>query len=246
MRVFGSLVRSELRLFLREPLTAFFTFLFPALLVVIIGAVPAFREPASGLGGARVIDLYTGIAVVFTLATLGLQSAPMVLATYRERGVLRRLAVTPVRPAALLAAQLVMSLSTAASAVVLVLVTARVLYAVPLPRNPLAFAVAFLGCAGAAFAIGLLIAAVASSGKAANGIGTLVFFPAMFFAGLWTPREAFPELLRRISDFTPLGAGEIALADAMGGSWPGLGSLTVLVAYILVFGVAAARSFRWR
>lgn len=245
MRAFIALTRSELRLFWREPMQVFFTFLFPSLLIGIIGAVPDFREPTQGLGGARVVDVYTAVAVVFTLATLGLQMAPLVLATYRERGVLRRLAATPVRPVALLGAQLLMSLLTAAVSIALVLATARIAWNVALPGAPFAFLVAFLGCAGAAFAIGLVIAAIAPSGKAANSIGTLSFFPAMFFAGLWTPREVFPELLKTVSDLTPFGAGEKALHAAMTGSWPAWGSLTVLLAYILVFGVAATRLFRW-
>ncbi|WP_306206503.1 ABC transporter permease [Actinoplanes sp. RD1] len=245
MRTLGKLTTHELRLFLREPAQVFFTVLFPTLLVVILGAVPDFREPAEALGGLRVVDVYTGIAVVMALASLGLQVAPLALATYRERGVLRRLAVTPVRPAALLAAQLLTNLLAAAVAIALVLATGRIAYAVPLPRQPIGYLVAFLACAGTALVLGLVVAAVAPSGKAANSIGTLIFFPLMFFAGLWTPREVFPSLLRRISDFTPFGAGERALVEAMTGSWPAWESLTVLVAYILVFGLAAARLFRW-
>lgn len=245
MRVFAKLTASELRLYLREPMLVFFTLAFPSILVVILGSVPAFREPIDDLDGLRVIDLYAAIAIVLTLASLGLQAAPMVLATYRERGILRRLATTPARPVALLGAQLVMSLLTAIASVVLVLAIARVFFDVPLPRQPLGFVVAFLFSAGAAFAIGLFIAALARGGKAANTIGTLLFFPAMFFAGLWTPREVFPGVLRTIADFTPLGAAERAVQEALSGQWPAWGSLTVLVGYMLVFGSAAARLFRW-
>ncbi len=81
---------------------------------------------------------------------------------------------------------------------------------------------AFLLAAVGVFAIGLFIAAVAPTGKAGNAIGTLLFFPSMFFAGLWTPREVMPGVLQRIGDFTPLGAGERALHDAMTGHWPNL------------------------
>jgi ABC-2 type transport system permease protein len=245
MRVFAKLTAAELRLYLREPMLVFFTLAFPSILVVILGSVPAFREPIDDLAGLRVIDLYAAIAIVLTLASLGLQAAPMVLATYRERGILRRLATTPARPVALLGAQLVTSLLTAIASVVLVLAIARVFFDVPLPRQPLGFVVAFLFSAGAAFAIGLFIAAVARGGKAANTIGTLLFFPAMFFAGLWTPREVFPGVLRTIADFTPLGAAERAVQEGLSGQWPAWGSLTVLLGYMLVFSLAAARLFRW-
>jgi ABC-2 type transport system permease protein len=245
MPVFVKLTVSELRLFLREPMQVFFTLAFPSILVIILGCVPAFREPSADLGGRRIIDLYAGIAIILTLGSLGLQVAPMVLATYRERGILRRLSTTPVRPAALLGAQLAMSLLCAIGSVLLVLIVARVGFAVALPRQAAGFAVAFLLSAGAAFAIGLFIAALARGGKAANLMGTLLFFPAMFFAGLWVPREVFPDALRAVADLTPFGAAESAVLDAMGGQWPNWGSLTVLVGYLLVFGLAAARLFRW-
>ncbi len=245
MRVFAKLTRAEFRLFVREPMQLFWIFAFPAVLVIILGSIPAFRKPSDYLEGLRVIDLYAAIAVILTLASLGLQVAPLVLATYRERGILRRLATTPARPVALLGAQLVTSLLTAIGSVALLLIIARLAFDVALPRQAAGFAVAFLATAGAAFAIGLFIAAIAPSGKAANTIGTLSFFPLMFFAGLWTPREVFPEVLRRIADLTPLGAGERAVQEAMSGQWPAWGSLTVLAAYMLVFGLAAARLFRW-
>jgi ABC-2 type transport system permease protein len=245
MRVFVKLTGSELRLFLREPMLVFWALAFPSLLVIILGSIPAFREPVPELGGVRIIDLYVAIAVTVTLAMLGLQATPQILVAYREQGVLRRLATTPVRPVVLLGAQLVMSLLAALVSVALVLLIGRFAFDVALPRHAAGFVVALLGAAGAAFAIGLLVAAVAASGKVANAVGTLLFFLSMFFAGLWTPREAFPEWLRRISDFTPLGAGERALHAAMSGDWPAWESLGVLAAYMLVMGLAAARLFRW-
>ncbi|GAA2538658.1 ABC transporter permease [Winogradskya consettensis] len=245
MSIFAKLTRSELRLFLREPVQVFFTLLFPTVLIAILGNIPDFGKPDPALGGARVIDLYVAIAVVFTLGMLGLQVAPLALATYRERGILRRIATTPVRPVTLLGAQLAMNLLIAIASVALVLTVGRLAFDVALPRQAAGFVVAFLLTAGTSFTIGLLVAAIAPSGKTANSIGTFLFFPLMFFAGLWTPREVFPGLLRTISDLSPLGAGERALHAAMTGSWPSWGSLTVLLAYMLVLGIAAARLFRW-
>jgi ABC-2 type transport system permease protein len=246
MRIFGRLLRSELRLFLREPQLVFFVLMFPSLLIVILGSVPSFREHKPELGGLRVIDLYVPIAVALILAMLALQVSPLVLAGYRERGVLRRLATTPARPIALLGAQLALSLLTAVVSVALVLIIGRVGFGVRWPGNFLAFILSFVLTAVAIFALGLVIAALAPTGKAANTIGTLLFFPSMFFAGLWAPREVMPKILQRIGDFTPLGAGESVLHQAATGHWPGLTAVTVLLGYIVVLGMAAVRLFRWQ
>ena len=50
MNVFVKLTRTELRLFLREPLVAFFALLFPTLLVIILGSIPTFRYAGPGVG----------------------------------------------------------------------------------------------------------------------------------------------------------------------------------------------------
>jgi ABC-2 type transport system permease protein len=245
MSALAKLTSTEIRLFLREPLGVFFVLAFPSILIAILGSVPAFRQRDEAIGGLRVVDLYVTISIALILAMLALQFTPAVLANYRERGVLRRMSTTPVHPAMLLAAQLATSLLAALVATALVLGVGRIVFAVPFPRQFAGFVLAFVLAATAMFGVGLFIAAVAPSGKGGNAIGTILFFPVMFFAGLYVPREAMPPTLRRIGDLTPLGAGEQALRDAAAGSWPQAGHLAVLAAYIVIFGLAAARLFRW-
>jgi ABC-2 type transport system permease protein len=244
MNRLARLTTTELKLFLRDPMAWFFAIAFPPLLLVVLGAIPAFREPQADLGGRRVIDLYVPIMVGFVLAMLAVSVVPTYLATYRERGVLRRLATTPVRPAALLGAQMAMALLLAVATVTLVLAVGVVGFATAVPGSPAGFLLAFL-LAAALLAVGILAAAVAPSGRAASGIGTLLFFPMMFFAGLWAPRDAMPEVLRRVGDFTPLGAGVQALQDAIARAWPRPLHLAVLAAFAAAAGLAAARLFRW-
>jgi ABC-2 type transport system permease protein len=236
----------ELRLFLREPLAVFFAVAFPVLLVGILGSVPGFRQPQQGLGGLRVIDVYVPITIAFVLVMLALSVLPTTLATYRERGILRRLATTPVRPIALLVAQMATSLLTALLTVGLVLAVARIAFGVELPKQPVAFVLTLFLGAAAVFAMGLVLAAVAPSAKAAQGIGTLLFFPTLFFAGLWVPIQAMPAALQRISDLTPLGATVQALQAASGGAWPRPLHLAVMAAYVVLLGLVAARTFRWQ
>jgi ABC-2 type transport system permease protein len=107
-----------------------------------------------------------------------------------------------------------------------------------------AFLLAFLLCCAASFGIGLVLASQRSS-KITQGLGSLLFFPLMFFGGLWVPRPLMPETLRDLSDFTPLGAGVQALQDASAGSWPQWLHIGVLTGYAVVTWLVAKKLFRW-
>lgn len=243
MSVTLNLARNEWRLLRREPLLLFFGLCFPLLLLVAMGI--ASDGPDKDLGGISLVQAYVPILIGFTLTMLGISALPTALAVYRERGVLRRLATTPVQPWRLLSAHLLVDTALAVGSVVVVLAVAGVAFDVDMPGQGLGFLLAFVLSAAALFSIGTVIASVAPTARTANAIGTLTFFPLMFFAGLWVPREAMGDTLRTISDATPLGAGVGALQDAMAGTFPGAVHLLVLAAWAVV-GVALATSlFRW-
>jgi len=239
------LTLTETRLFFREPMIVFFALAFPPILLVILGAVPAFREPERTLGGLRVIDLYTPIIVTVGVAVFALNSLSQLFATYREKGVLRRLRTTPVTPRTMLAAQLLMSTLLSMVTMLVVLAVGRLAFDVRLPRQLPAYLVGYALTALAMFAIGLLIASLAPTGKSAGATGTLLFFPIVFFAGLWIPRHAMTDVLRTVSDFTPLGAGVQSLQDATAGHWPHPLHLAVMLGWTIVAGGLAAKYFRW-
>jgi len=58
-------------------------------------------------------------------------------------------------------------------------------------------------------------------------------------------RELMPDLLRRISDWTPLGAAVRALQTSMQGAFPGYAPLLVLAGYALLFGSLAVKQSKW-
>jgi ABC-2 type transport system permease protein len=236
---------TETKLFLREPMIVFFALAFPTILLFILGAIPAFREPEENLGGLRVIDLYVPIIVAIGLAVFALSGLSQLLATYREKGVLRRMRTTPVKPSLMLGAQLLMSTILSVVTMMVVLTVGRLVFDVRLPGHLPAYLTGYVLAAMAMFAIGLLIAALAPNGKSAGAIGTVLFFPVAFFAGLWIPRESMTGTLRTISDFTPLGAAVQALQDATTGGWPRPLHLAVMLAWTIVAGGLAARYFRW-
>ena len=80
---------------------------------------------------------------------------------YREKGVLRRLSTTPASPRSLLIAQLAVNMGVAVVSLVVLIVVGNLVLQIPLPKDLIGFAVAFLLGMSALFALGLLVAAVA-------------------------------------------------------------------------------------
>lgn len=111
MRGLPTLIATEARLFTRDFGNLFFVLVFPTVLLVGMGyAIPDMREPltdAGALNGLRVVDLFLPVMFCVAAATAGLAALPAYLASYRETGVLRRLSTTPMRPAGVLLAQVV-------------------------------------------------------------------------------------------------------------------------------------------
>jgi ABC-2 type transport system permease protein len=79
----------------------------------------------------------------------------------------------------------------------------------------------------------------------ASAIGSAVFFPMMFCAGVWLPVQAMPHTLARVVQLTPFGAAARALGEAAAGHWPGWDHLGVLALWTVLLTAGAARWFRW-
>jgi ABC-2 type transport system permease protein len=191
-RALRRLIVTEARLAVREPAGMVWGIGLPVLLMVIFGNIPKFAQPESKFGGQTALDVYLPILCSMVLAMLALFAIPIPLATYREQGVLRRMATTPVSPAAVLAAQLVVNLALAVVAIGLILGIGTIAFGLSAPHQPFGFALALALTAVALFSLGLWVAAIARTGKAAQALAGACFFPLEFLAGLWVPRQVMP------------------------------------------------------
>lgn len=244
MSATSAILRSEARLFRREPAAMFWILCFPTLLLVILGSIPSFRDVDHDLG-TTLVALYTNIVILSSMLMAACQTLPGVLTAYRERGILRRISTTPASPGALLAAQFLIHLAAVVIASVIALVVARLAFGVDLPRQALGFLLVYILAVTAALAFGSLVSALAPNTKVAGAVGTIVFFPMMFTAGVWLPVAAMPDTLRTVVQLTPMGAAARGLDQAAAGDWPSAGHLLVVLAWALVAGVVAIRTFRW-
>lgn len=241
------LTSTEFRLLLRDATALFVVLALPIGFLLIFGSMVSGGGSAGAPGAdpRASSEFFSAMAVSISLGMLALFTIPTYLGTYREKGILRRLSVTPVRPATLLIAQLTVHAVMALAGLVLVILVGKAVLGVGVPRNLPGFLFAFALGVAALFALGLLVAAVAPNGRAAGGIGPLLLFPLLFFAGAWMPKERMPDVLARVADFTPLSATMDSLRATWEGGDPLALHLAVLAASALLIGLLAARAFRW-
>jgi ABC-2 type transport system permease protein len=241
-----TLTRAQARVFVREPLSLLFGLVFPALLLVVIGtAFPNATAPTPEFGGRSLVDVYAPASVILGLSTLAIAMLPANLGTDRERGILRRLSTTPAHPGALVAAHLIVQAVAVTCATAAAVLVGMLVLDLPLPRSLGAFVVAFALATVSLLAVGLLIGALVPTASAGQTAGMLLYFPLLFFAGIYVPLEVMPQGIRTISGWTPAGAAVEALGDSWAGATPSTSSLLVMGLYTVVAGGLAVWQFRW-
>ena len=241
---FGMIVLNESRIARRLPLGLLVGVFLPTLLLVIIGSVSKNREHLKVLGGLTYFNAYVPIFLALVIAALAFYGLPIPLAIYRDQGVLRRLSTTPVPPAWVLAAQLVLNVCFAVLELILLLVVAMAAFGAAAPRSAGGLALALSLSIAGVFAIGLWVSAIARP-RTTGMLAAVCFFPLMFFAGLFFPRAEMPRALLDVSNLTPLGAAVQAIQSSLLDGFPPIEPLLVLLAYTILFSALAVRFFRW-
>lgn len=244
MKQLWKLTWIELKLQLREPLAAFFTLVFPLMLLVVFGSIFG-NEPESFLGGFGQVDLSMPGYMGMIIGTIGMLGLPITLANYREQGILRRFQATPLRPATVLWAQVAVNVLMTALGTTLLLVAGRLLFDLRPPVVTLAMVPAIALSAFSFFAVGFMMAGVMPTPRSAQAVGMALFYPMLFLSGAAMPRQIMPETVQRVAEFLPL-THVVKLLEELwfAGDW-NLVSLGVVSA-MLVLGLVVTRlTFRW-
>jgi len=204
-----------------------------------------FRNRAPGEPRLTLFAYYVPVWIMLAVSLIALITLPIPLVRDREIGWLRRVSTTPVPRHWLLAAHTVVEAVLALLSVAVVTIGGMVFFGMAAPGQPGGYVLAAVLTIAAVFGIGLLVAALAPTSRAAGGIGGVILYPLLFFGGMWIPRESMAPALRTISEFTPLNAAGQAMRDAMLGSFPAATDLLVMLGWAVVCGAAAIRFFRW-
>jgi ABC-2 type transport system permease protein len=236
----------EAKLFLREPVGAFFTLVFPLMFLFLFGSIYG-NKPVPEFGGQGTIDISIPSYTAMIIATSGLMSITITLAAYREKGVLRRLRTTPVSPLIVLGAQVIVVFAMTCLGMLLLILAGKLVYHIRFQGNALSVLAGFLLSSLSFFALGFILAGVIPTARTAQIVGLVLLYPMLFLCGAGYPRELLPEAIRKVSAFLPL----TYVVNLLRGLWIGetWGQHTtdaIVLAAILVAGVLiSVKTFRW-
>ncbi len=234
------LIRAETRLIVRDPLTLTFVFAFPVVTMLIIGGSFG-TTPDRAFDFVNPAHWYVASYLTVVIAAAGLVMLPVHLASYRERGVLRRFAAAGFPRWSFAIAQLVMGLAMIAVAAGLLLAVAAPVYGVPPVAQwwPVIAGLVF-GAVGFVSA-GVLLGSLLPSARSAQAVGLLLFFPSFLLGAGGPPPHVMGSALQNVASVLPL----TLVTNSIRVPWLGLGhaygTLAEVIALSIVACIAAAR-----
>jgi ABC-2 type transport system permease protein len=237
----------EAKLFLREPVSAFFTLIFPLLMLFIFGTIYG-SNPIPGGGSTQgaignLIPAFTAMIIGMT----GLMPITITMATYRENGILRRLRTTPVSPLVVMAAQVIVVFVMTGLGMLLLVIAGRLVYQVQFAGNIFSVAGGFILSSLSFFGIGFILAGTMPTARTAQIVAMVLLYPMLILSGAAWPRELMPETVQKISAFLPL----TYVVNLLGGLWIGDGwglhllDAGVLAGMLLLGILISVKTFRW-
>jgi ABC-2 type transport system permease protein len=168
--------------------------------------------------------------------------------TYRERGILRRIRVTPFPLASFILARIFSQLLIAGLQAVILIGMAWAFFGLHLRGNLLVVLLAIVAGALAFLAIGFAISGIAPNAETAASYANLITFPMLFLSGIFFSMENAPAWLRPITNVLPLPYLVNALREPMtfGNGLSAIWSdLAVLLLTFVIAMAIAIRFFRW-
>jgi ABC-2 type transport system permease protein len=242
-RLFVHQLRSEQLVFWRSREAAFFIFLFPLLLFVLLGSVYSGKFQGVPVAWAVLAGL-----VGYGCANTAFAGLAIQLVIRRESGILKRLRSTPLPPATYIVSLLASTLTVFALQTVALFLLGRAFYGTPFPPALGSFVATIVIGAAAFAALGTATAAAIRSAEGSSAVVNFILLPMAFLTGSFGPTHGYPAVLRAIGDVLPL-KYFVKLVNAVylhgDGFWTQPGALAVLAAWGAGGLVFTVFRFRW-
>jgi ABC-2 type transport system permease protein len=228
--------------FRRDGEMMFWTLAMPVFFLVLFSF--AFSDGVTTKSSTFLVPGIIGAQVLSS----GFWGVGVMLATFREKHLLRRVYITPMPAWVFFASLVAYRVALLATQALILIVVGALLFHVRISGNPLAIlAVLILGTA-TFVSLGTIIGALAHTTESANNIASILTIPLAFLSDAYIPIDRFPHavgtILRMlpsthfIETFRGVSVGGEPLAAFAG--W-----LVALAVWMIAGTLISARTFRW-
>ncbi len=244
--------RYDLRAFLRNPQSRFFTLALPVLFLVILASLFGGGHHTVAVTGGRI---RTSAYYVPGIITLGVIAAAFVnlvasVTAQRERGVLKRRRATPEPASAIIIGRALTAVVIAVGMAAVLLGIGWAAYGAHVPgRTALALVVTVVVGAASFCCLGYALASMIRNEDAAQPVTQAIMLPLYFISGVFVAVTVLPHWLVDVADVFPVRHLADALLVAYNPHTTGLGFAGQDLLIVAGWGVAgllvALRKFSW-
>lgn len=245
MRKFLKLYSIEQKLAFRSADMIIFGIAMPVGILALISIVAGGKM--AGDTGYTFLDSAFASLIAVGICACAFMGIPLTIADYRDKKILKHFFVTPCSPVWMLGANVLCGAVMAILSALAVTLVSVVVFGYRMQGSVLLFVVMWFLTLISMLSIGLLMASLCRTVKAANAVTSLVYFPMLFLSGATIPFELFPEGLQKVASVLPLTQGIKLMKEAsMGMQTEGaVWRIVLLIGITLVCTIISVRTFRW-
>lgn len=246
MKTFMKLLKTELKLNIRNMNMVIFAVFMPIIVLVILGFIYQTKPAFEGAGYTFLEQSMSAVCTISICAS-GLMGLPLVVAGYRERKILKRFRVTPISPVMLLGVEFAIYVLYSLVSLLLLFPIAAMFWRVTLHGNWLAFIASWILTLVSTLSIGMMVGGIAKNEKMASVIASALYFPMLIFSGATLPFEVMPGTMQKIVSLFPLTQGiQLMKTTFLGGPVANIWlSVTVMAAVTVICTGVAVKCFKW-
>jgi ABC-2 type transport system permease protein len=236
----------ETKLFLRRRSELLWTLAFPIMFMVLFGLI--YGDTQWGGMDMRSVDyLLPGIVVMGAMVT-GIMRTSVGFVGEREKGIYRRLALTPLKRQTLIGGQLLQHYIVIIVQTVLLIAIGVIAFKIKITGNLALFWLVLSIGALCFMSIGFALTGLIKTSRSATPINQMAYFTLMFLGGVFFPNSMLPSFLARVANVLPsTQMGDALRLVAYHGA--GLGdiwqNLLIMAGWILACMAISIKFFRW-
>lgn len=246
MKVYRTLLKTELKLSLRGMDMLIFAIIMPVIVLVLLGIIYG-SKPAFEGADYTFIEQSFGALTSIAICAGGVMGLPLVVSDYRSKQILKRFEVTPISPVTILIVEVTIYFLYALTSLITLVAVAIVFFGFKMQGNILEFVLGWILVIVSMFSIGMMVGGIAKNSKVAGIIASVLYFPMLIFSGATLPYEVMPTTMQKVVDILPLTQGIKILKSATLGLPMDsvLLPIIAMVAIAVICSFVAIRFFRW-